>query len=322
MSTQTIAVSAGSPEILGWIRVNWRNFRLLNLLLSINALFLIGAIIGLFVDSRSVLGAPVWAKTLKFAISVQLYGLTLAWMLGKIKSRPRLASFVATGTGFILLAEMIILIVQGVRGQPMHFNTTPGIDVALWRVMTVSIFVLYAISIVGTIAVARERMTDRVMSTGIKLALVITMIGLGLGNLMPIPNATQLAALESGATLNIIGAHNVNALVDGQTRMIPILGWNMDGGDLRIPHFVGMHAAQLLPLLAWFVARKRGLAEKRKIALVWTGALAYLGLVGLVTWQALRDQSIVAPDMLTLGAMAALAGAVALVSTVIVKTQK
>lgn len=53
-------------------------------------------------------------------------------------------------------------------------------------------------------------------------------------------------------------------------------------GDLRIPHFVGLHALQVLPLL------------------LWTAAGSSLGLIALLFWQAEREQSIVSPDRQTL----------------------
>ncbi len=79
------------------------------------------------------------------------------------------------------------------------------------------------------------------------------------------------------------------------------------GGDLRVPHFFGLHALQVLPLIGGLLAldwTRRRLSERQRLALVWTAGLGYLGLVLLLTWQALRGQSIVAPDALTLAAFA------------------
>ena len=39
------------------------------------------ALVGLVVDDRMLVGAPIWAKPAKFAISFGLYAVTLAWML-------------------------------------------------------------------------------------------------------------------------------------------------------------------------------------------------------------------------------------------------
>ena len=68
-----------------------------------------------------------------------------------------------------------------------------------------------------------------------------------------------------------------------------------------MPHFVGMHALQALPLLAWLLSLPRlGLDERTRSRLVTTGAAGYLGLVGLLLWQALRGQPLLAPDLVTL----------------------
>jgi hypothetical protein len=120
------------------------------------------------------------------------------------------------------------------------------------------------------------------------------------------PTAAQQAAMGAGLGSGIVGAHTVGA--DDGGPGIPFLGWSTTHGDLRVGHFVGIHAMQLVPLLAVFLARRRErwLREGHRVALVWVGALGYLGLVALVTWQALRGQPLTAPDGLTLAALAGL----------------
>jgi hypothetical protein len=101
---------------------------------------------------------------------------------------------------------------------------------------------------------------------------------------------------------------------------LPLLGWSTQHGDLRIGHFIGIHGLQAIPLLGWWLSRRRlqrWLSEGQRLALVCIGATSYLGLVLLVTWQALRGESLLVPGMLTLSALAALivttAGSVLLV---------
>src|SRR5262249_10155506 len=73
--------------------------------------------------------------------------------------------------------------------------------------------------------------------------------------------------------------------------------------DLRVPHFVGLHAAQLLPIIA-LVGKRRGLAEATRIRLTFVAAVSYLSFYSILLWQALRAQSILRPDSLTLVALA------------------
>src|SRR6267154_898313 len=91
--------------------------------------------------------------------------------------------------------------------------------------------------------------------------------------------------------------------------------WFTVGGDLRVAHFVGLHALQILPFLGWLLTRRKSvfalLAANDRRALVWTGGLGYLGLVVLLTWQALRGQSVVNPDAKTIAAASVVAASLA-----------
>ena len=312
---------SNSPRNIGtWLARAWRFNPMLVLLVLVNLVLIGVGLIGLAVDPRTVLNAPVWAKTTKFSISVAVYGGTLLWMLSHIQSRPRAAQFVANGTGAILLFEMALIVMQAVRGVPMHFNQATPFDTIVWRIMSVTITMFFVIDLIGAILLLREKMANRVLAWSLRLGLLVALIGMALAFAMSAPTAPQMAALQAGQSIDMMGAHNIGAMVDGQTRMLPFLGWNMDGGDLRIAHFIGLHGLQVIPLLGLLLARRaKGLSEGRKLALVGVGAAGYVGFVMLLFWQALRNQSIVAPDALTVLALVGLLAGVGLASAVVVR---
>ncbi len=107
---------------------------------------------------------------------------------------------------------------------------------------------------------------------------------------MTVPNSQQLAEAHATGRLPIAGAHTVGAPDGG--RGLPVTGWSADHGDLRVAHFLGMHGLQVLPLLAWWIARRREhrLAKGRSViwfcrgrqlpGAFWIGSLA--GLPGAV----------------------------------------
>jgi len=313
------------PALPAAIRQAWQFSPMLILFVGANVGFFAVSFAGLLTDPRLILGAPAWAKTLKFSMSFVIYGATLLWMLGYVKTRPRAARIVAFATGAILLAEMVLLALQAARGHAIHFNQSTLFDTLVWRLMSIGISIFYLFDIIGGVLIARETFVNPALGLGIKLGITMALIGFGLGFLMVVPNAAQLPILMRGGHLDYIGAHTVGALVDGQTGMIPILGWNMDGGDLRIPHFIGIHGAQFIPLVAGIamllgargVDGKRGLSVTRQRALVVVGAAFYFGLTMLVLWQALRNESIVSPSAATLAVLAAL-GLVTLASATVV----
>jgi hypothetical protein len=268
-------------------------------------LTLIGAL-GMLIDPRIVLGMPNWAKSTKFGISLSLYGASLLWMLPMITRWPRLVRFVATGIGATLLFEIVLLVVQASRGVPMHFNISTPLNTALWGAMSFTIVVFWLFTALGIVLLLFQKLPSRLLAWSVRLGLLLTLIGFTEGFLMSSPNAPQRAALEAGQQLDLIGAHTVNGFDGGPG--LPFAGWSTNHGDLRIGHFAGIHAAQIIPLLGILLLRRREkwLREGHRLALVAIGAGGYLGLVALVTWQALRDQPLLQPDVLTFGALAGL----------------
>lgn len=132
------------------------------------------------------------------------------------------------------------------------------------------------------------------MRSGIVLALA----GAAVGFLM-----TQPAPGQRRGVSKVVGAHSVG-VPDGGPSM-PLTGWSTTGGDLRIPHFVGMHALQLLPLLVMVLTalapRLPRLADGRvRLRLMLLASGGYTAAFALVLWQALRGQPLLRPDSVTL----------------------
>ena len=271
------------------------------------------ALVARFVDPREVTGANLWDKPLKFALSTVIYAVTWSWLIGQLERGRRVASAIGTVLAVMLAVELAIITGAAAVGTTSHFNVTTPLSTALWSIMGVSISVLWVGTLVVSVLLFRNPLGDRARSLAIRAGAVLSVVGLGLGFLMVGPTGQQLSDFQG-----IAGAHTVGLAGGGAG--LPILGWSTVAGDLRIPHFIGMHALQAIPLaliamelLARRIRSLRGVVVRTRI--LWTVSIGYAAALGLVTWQALRGQSIVQPDVATLTIAAGIALGVGLAVT-------
>jgi len=168
-------------------------------------------------------------------------------------------------------------------------------------------------NVVLAIMLLLQRMPDQAFAWSLRLGVLISLIGMAAAFFMVTPTPHQAAGIASGYGPHVVGAHSVGVADGGPG--LPVLGWSTVGGDLRVAHFVGLHALQILPLFGWLLTRRRSvlalLAGNDRLALVSTTGLGYLGLVLLLIWQALRGQSVVSPDTKTIAVASALVAGVA-----------
>ena len=274
-------------------------------------------ILGLLLDPRTVLGQPTWAKTTKFSLSLVLYSSTMLWIFGYDTLRPRLSRFILSASAYILGFEMILMIFQGARAVPMHFNNTTPFDATLFSIMGATITLLWFVNALGVAVLLVQQIPSRAFAWSLRLGLIIALVGMMEGFMMTSPTSAQMALLQAGQHSAMIGAHTVGAPDGGPG--LPLLGWSTTHGDLRIGHFVGLHGLQIIPLLGLFLMlrRERWLTERHKVLLVIIGAAGYLGLTMLATWQALRGQPLMAPDLLTITVFAALVTATLTAASVV-----
>ncbi|MFJ7494859.1 hypothetical protein ACIQZB_27355 [Streptomyces sp. NPDC097727] len=293
---------------------SWRSWhRPLVLFAAAMAVMAVVSAVGLLVDERVLAGSAIWFKPFKFAVSFVVYALALAWMLTLVTRGRRVGWWAGTVVALSSLGEMAIITGQVIRGKRSHFNHATPFDEMLFSTMAVTVVVLWTGTLVIAVLLLRAHIADRAAAWAIRSGVLLALVGAGFGFLMTQPTPEQRAAGNLD-TADVIGAHSVG-VPDGGPSM-PLTGWSTTGGDLRIPHFVGMHALQLLPLfllaliaLAPRFPRLHEPGVRLRLVLVASGA--YAAVVALVTWQALRGQPLIHPDGATLVAAALITAATA-----------
>jgi hypothetical protein len=216
---------------------------------------------------------------------------------------PKWKSRLGWTVALMINLEILIIDIQAARGTTSHFNVGTVLDGALFYIMGAGIGLLLLASIGVFVLLMRQPFADTTWAWALRLGLLITLIGSAAGGLMIHPSPEQAAHHFSGG-------HTVGALDGGPG--LPLLGWSADHGDLRIPHFFGLHAVQVIPFLAFLVRRRR-----RALAIVSTASASYFTFIAILTWQALRGESIIQPGSETLTALGAWLAvtAVAFIST-------
>jgi hypothetical protein len=149
------------------------------------------------------------------------------------------------------------------------------------------------------LALWRQRFSDEAMGWALRAGMTITLIGAASGGLMTRPTEAQLAEARRTHRIAAVGAHTVGA-PDGGVGL-PGTGWSRAHGDLRVPHFLGLHAMQALAIMALLVRRRVGPAAAA--TLVRVAGVSYAALFGILLWQALRGESVVAPSAAAIGIM-------------------
>lgn len=254
-------------------------------------------LVGLVVDPRTIGGDDAWLKPAKFAVSTALYGFSVAFLFGYLGEWPRLRAWAGSVIAASLLLEIVLIDLQAFRGTTSHFNVGAVQDAMIFNVMGLSIACLWIASLAVAVALCRARFDDAALGWVLRSGLIITLFGSGLGGLMTVPTPAQAQELRSGHRIVIAGAHTVGALDGGPG--YPLMHWSRQHGDLRVPHFVGLHALQALPLF-YLAIRRRSRSATARARMALLASLSYASLVGILLWQALRGEPLFAPALATL----------------------
>jgi hypothetical protein len=236
--------------------------------------FLLLALVLLPFDNRLVTSLPVWVKPMKFALSGLMYLWTLAWLLADLPAQAqRAVRRISWGVGLSMVVEMVCITGQAARGTTSHYNIASGFDILVFNLMGVFIMLNTVLTIWAVYLVWRHRPHGTVGYVwGVRLGLLLFLIGSVLGGMMIHLNQHTVGAPDGGPGL-------------------PGIGWSTRAGDLRIAHFLGLHALQVVPLLGWFIGRT---LPNRAVLLTWLGAALYASLVATLFMQAMHGRPLLA----------------------------
>jgi hypothetical protein len=251
----------------------WRKQRVL-MLAGAGFLVLLLLLAGIsLVDSQQITGVNRWMKPIKFTNSIAIYLWTLAFYLYFLAGAEKAKRVIAYGAAAMLTGEIILIVMQAARGTTSHFNNSSAFDGAVFSAMGLMIVINTFLIIYLTYLYFRaDSRLPAAVVWGMRLGLILFLLASFQGGYMSAQTGHAVGAAEGGAGL-------------------PLVNWSTEGGDLRVAHFVGMHALQAIPLFAlMLVWLQKRFSPIRPLALTFLFATLYCAAFTLVFVQALKGK--------------------------------
>jgi len=187
------------------------------------------------VDHRLLLGVNVWDKPAKFFLSLIVQFATVGWAMSLLPRAQNNPQKLTVSVGLMIAAaafEMAYICFRASRGEASHFNDSSIFAQVMYGLMGLGAVTLTATGFLVGLRVWRARGRD------------IMMLATGLGLMLGMVLATLAGGYMSQTHGHWVGGEMSDA------HGLGFFGWSTTGGDLRVPHFIGMHLAQALPLAA------------------------------------------------------------------------
>jgi len=186
--------------------------------------------------TTQVFQVNAWYKPFKFAFSTFLYAWAMAWYCHYL---PKFNIDVFNWAVIIFLGfEIVYIAIQASKGQLSHFNLSTPLYAALFSMMAIAATLVTLYTAYIGILFFTNSFPDlpNYYLWAIRWSILIFVIFSFQGFLM------------GGRLSHTVGLVNDNS-------DLFIVGWSKLVGDLRVAHFIGMHALQVLPLLAYYVLK-------------------------------------------------------------------
>jgi hypothetical protein len=214
------------------------------------------AALAMFLPAGSATVNP-WIKPIKFSMSFSTFASTISLLLLALRIPKWQLTLVRRAIAASVAMEILSLAAQAWRSA-YHLAGQSLLDTSLAQVTNSMVMVNTAI-ICWMLALfcANRVHPDKIdwpMVSAIRYSIMIFLAGNAIGGYMLARGSHTVGAADGGAGL-------------------PFVNWSVIGGDLRIAHFIAIHAIQIVPLFAYILAQMSPIlpVKHRRIA---AGALA------------------------------------------------
>jgi hypothetical protein len=281
-------------KIRHWLPALWIASRPLTFVGVMMVCDLAACLVAMMFDSRQITGVNAWIKPAKFGLSSAITCFSLTWIASFLADWPRIRDWSCRVFAVSIAIEIIVIDLQAARGTASHFNMATPFDQVAFITMGISICTLWLSMVSMTYALTRQQLQPASWAWALRLGLLLSVVGAAGGGFM----LRQTPEQKQNPDLKQFGSHTVGAPDGGPG--LPVLNWSENHGDLRAAHFLGLHGVQIIPLIGWWLLRKRQLTELQRTRLIWLASGTYVSCFALLAWQALRGQALLQPDRQTL----------------------
>lgn len=179
-------------------------------------------------------GVNAYFKPFKFAFSTFLFAWAMAWYCYYL---PSFNIGFFNWTVILLLGfEIVYIAIMASKGLTSHYNLSTPFYATMFSLMAIAatLVTLYT-AYVGFLFFSQSFPDlSNYYVWAIRLAILIFVV-------------FSFEGFAMGSKLS----HTVGAINDNSNWFI--VGWSKTAGDLRVSHFIGMHALQVLPILSFYI---------------------------------------------------------------------
>ncbi|MGH1338065.1 MAG: hypothetical protein ACRBFS_18230 [Aureispira sp.] len=202
-----------------------------------------------------ILGINALIKPLKFSFSIWIFCWTMAYFVHYFEDKVLVKRLVVLII-ITMFYEQTVISIQALRGTLSHFNEKTLLEMGLFAMMGIMITAM-------TLYLAFANIKFWKQDDGLpKIIKVSIFWGI---------NIFVVSGLMGGV-MGYLLSHNIGGAMGGNS--LPVTNWSVQYGDLRVGHFIGLHALQVLPLVG-FGLHQRLSSTSRAILLIKMVCLFY-----------------------------------------------